>query len=196
MSTTSRLTHGTAHKAALIQKQFVLNFMTSYMALFFTGFVYIPFGDILLPFLDFWRRTAQTLTFSEKPLPTQDFRIDPKRISAQMFYFTVTAQVVNFATEVIVPYVKHKASATAKQFQSRDTHAQDHPEEAEFLKRVRDECGLEIYDVTDDYREMVMQFGRPKTMNPFIPIPILTCLIRLLVSLFRRLAFGGMLLPN
>ncbi|KAF5123571.1 hypothetical protein E5D57_011486 [Metarhizium anisopliae] len=149
-----------AHKAALIQKQFVLNFMTSYMALIFTGFVYIPFGNILLPFLDFWRRTAQTLTFSDKPLPTQLFRIDPGRISSQMFYCTVTAQVVNFATEVIVPYVKHKAFAKAKEFKSNGLlQAQDHPEEAEFLRRIRDECELEVYDVTDDYREMVMQFG-------------------------------------
>ncbi|KAG6239825.1 hypothetical protein E4U25_000263 [Claviceps purpurea] len=148
-----------AHKAALVQKQFVLNFMTSYMALLFTGFVYIPFGDILLPFLDFWRHAAQTLTFSEKTLPTQQFRINPERISSQMFYCTVTAQVVNFATEVIVPYAKQKAFAKAKELQSRQPEIQDEPEEAAFLKRVRDECALETYDVTDDYREMVMQFG-------------------------------------
>ncbi|KAG6103650.1 hypothetical protein E4U31_002642 [Claviceps sp. LM219 group G6] len=148
-----------AHKAALVQKQFVLNFMTSYMALLFTGFVYIPFGDILLPFLDFWRHTAQTLTFSEKTLPTQQFRINPERISSQMFYCTVTAQVVNFATEVIVPYAKQKAFAKAKELQSRQPEIQDEPEEAAFLKRVRDECVLETYDVTDDYREMIMQFG-------------------------------------
>ncbi|KAG6039125.1 hypothetical protein E4U41_003183 [Claviceps citrina] len=167
MKAASALTHSEnydtldAHKAALVQKQFVLNFMTSYMALIFTGFIYIPFGDILLPFLDFWRHTAQTLTFSEKPLPTQQFRINPERISSQMFYCTVTAQVVNFATEVIVPYVKQKALAKAKEFQSqsRETSDQDHPEEAAFLKRVRHECALEVYDVTDDYREMVMQFG-------------------------------------
>lgn len=134
--------------------------MTSYMALIFTGFVYIPFGHILLPFLEFWQRTAQTLTFSDKPLPTQQFRMNPERISSQMFYCTVTAQVVNFATEVIVPYVKHKAAAKAKEFQSKGVQIQDHPEEAEFLKRVRDECGLEVYDVTDDYREMIMQFGK------------------------------------
>lgn len=138
--------------------------MTSYMALIFTGFVYIPFGNILLPFLDFWRRTAQTLTFSDKPLPTQLFLIDPGRITSQMFYCTVTAQVVNFATEVIVPYVKHKAFAKAKEFKSNGIlQAQDHPEEAEFLRRIRDECELEVYDVTDDYREMVMQFGKCHT---------------------------------
>lgn len=151
-----------AHNAALIQKQFVLNFMTSYMALLFTTFVYIPFGEeILLPFLDFWRATAQTLTFSEKPLPTKSFEVNPARISSQMFYFTVTAQIVNFATEVVVPYVKRQAFAKAKDFQAKEKpEAHDHPEEAEFLQRVRHECELEDYDVSEDYREMVIQYGK------------------------------------
>ncbi|KAM4056995.1 calcium-activated chloride channel domain-containing protein [Hirsutella rhossiliensis] len=149
-----------AHNAALIQKQFVLNFMTSYMALLFTAFVYIPFGEMLVPLLEFWKKTAQAVTFSDKSLPTQHFQINPQRISSQMFYFTVTAQIVNFATEVIVPYVTHKAVVKAKQFHSKGTaHAQDHAEEAEFLERVRNECELEAYDVTGDYREMVMQYG-------------------------------------
>lgn len=150
-----------AHQSALIQKQFVLNFMTSYMALLFTAFIYIPFGNVLVPFLDFWRRTAQTITFSEKPLPTKEFNINPGRISSQMFYFTVTAQIVNFATEVVVPYVKRKAIAKAKELQSKadDQTPKDHAEEVDFLQRVRDESRLENYDVSGDYREMVMQYG-------------------------------------
>ncbi|PNY28767.1 Uncharacterized protein TCAP_01319 [Tolypocladium capitatum] len=149
-----------SYHAALVQKQFVLNFMTSYMALLFTAFVYIPFGNVLVPMLDFWRTAAQTVTLSEKPLPTQIFHINPQRISSQMFYFTVTAQIVNLATEVVVPYVMHEASAKAKEFQGKGTaQSQDRAEEAEFLKRVRDECQLEVYDVTGDYREMVMQYG-------------------------------------
>lgn len=134
--------------------------MTSYMALFFTAFVYIPFGDILLPFLEFWRKTAQTITFSEKPLPTREFQVNPARISNQMFYFTVTAQIVNFATEVVVPYLKRVAFDHAKQFKSKPKIQEDHEEEAEFLERVRKECTLEVYDVSGDYREMVMQFGK------------------------------------
>lgn len=148
-----------AHDAALIQKQFVLNFMTSYMAPLFTAFVYIPFGHILVPFLEFWRRTAQTITFSEKPLPTREFQINPARITNQMFYFTVTAQIVNFATEVIVPYVKQQAMSKAKEFKTKGKQHYDQKEEAEFLERVRKECELEAYDVSGDYREMVMQFG-------------------------------------
>lgn len=149
-----------AHNAALIQKQFVLNFMTSYMPLLFTAFVYIPFGNILVPFLDFWHATAQIVTFSEKPLPTKEFQINPARISGQMFYFTVTAQIINFATEVVVPWAKRKAGEKAKDFQNKgQPHAKDHPEEAEFLQRVRHECELESYDVSGDYREMVIQYG-------------------------------------
>ncbi|PHH85939.1 hypothetical protein CDD83_10972 [Cordyceps sp. RAO-2017] len=149
-----------AHNAALIQKQFVLNFMTSYMALLFTAFVYIPFGQILLPLLEFWRMSAETVTLGTKSLPMQKFQINPQRISSQMFYFTVTAQIVNFATEVIVPYATHKLSAKARQFHAKGApQIQDHEEEAEFLKRVRNECELEAYDVTADYREMVMQYG-------------------------------------
>lgn len=84
-----------------------------------------------------------------------------------MFYCTVTAQVVNFATEVVVPYVKQKAFAKAKEFQSKGVETHDHPEEAEFLKKVRNQCELEVYDVTADYREMVMQFGK----WPAVPDP-------------------------
>ena len=135
--------------------------MTSYMALLFTAFVYIPFGHILTPLLQFWRKTAQVVTFSEKPLATQDFHINPARISNQMFYFTVTAQIVNFLTEVVVPYVKRQAFAKAKEFKAKDSVKHlDHAEEAEFLERVRNECELDVYDVSGDYREMVMQFGK------------------------------------
>ncbi|KEY74212.1 hypothetical protein S7711_00368 [Stachybotrys chartarum IBT 7711] len=148
-----------AYNAALVSKQFVLNFMTSYMPLLFTAFLYIPFGEILIPFLDFWRATAQTITFSEKPLATREFQIDPARISNQMFYFTVTAQLVNFATEVVVPYLKKEATVKVKEFQSNSVNEKDHEEEAEFLQRVRNECELAIYDVGGDFREMVTQFG-------------------------------------
>jgi anoctamin-10 len=134
--------------------------MTSYMPLLFTAFVYIPFGDILVPFLNFWHSAAQTITFSDKPLPTKEFHINPARISNQMFYFTVTAQIVNFATEVVVPYVKREAFAKAKELGSKDSERPtDHAEEKEFLQQVRKECELEVYDVSGDYREMVMQFG-------------------------------------
>lgn len=147
-----------------MQKEFVLNFLTSYMALFFTAFVYIPFGHVLTPYLDFWRAVATKLTPRDKVWATQEFVVDPTRISQQMFYFTVTAQVVNFLTETVLPYVKRKALDEAKGVQARISRSSvkkipDPEEEKAFLDRVRSEVELEIYDVTSDYREMVIQFG-------------------------------------
>lgn len=151
-----------AYHAALVQKQFVLNFMTSYMSMFFTSFVYIPFGHILTPFLNFWGKAAQTVSFSQGTLKTRQFHSNPQRIANQMYYTTVTAQIINFTTEVIVPFVKRKVFAKAEQLvqSSGKDQSKDHPEEAEFLQRVREEAELEHYDVTGDYREMVMQFGK------------------------------------
>lgn len=143
----------------------MLNFLTSYMALFFTAFVYIPFGHVLTPYLDVWRAIATKLTPKDTVWATQDFVVDPSRISQQMFYFTVTAQVVNFLTETVLPYVKRKALDEAKGVQARISRngttkkIPDPEEEKAFLNRVRSEVELEVYDVTGDYREMVIQFG-------------------------------------
>lgn len=138
------------------------------MALSFTSFLYIPFGHALHPFLEFWGSTAQAISLSSVPLPIQRFKANPKRISDQMFYATVTAQVINALTEVVVPWLKQKASAKAQEMQSKGTEqAQDSPDEAQFLRRVRTEAQLDEYDVTGDYREMVMQYGMPEKNDPF-----------------------------
>lgn len=173
--------------------------MTSYMALTFTAFVYIPFGNILQPFLNFWGRTAQTITMSEVPLDIHQFQSNPQRIANQMFYTTVTAQIINTLTELVVPYIKHKASVKAKELSTKDTiKNNDPPEEVDFLKRVRNQTGLEVYDVTADYREMVMQFGEsnytPHSINIWVWIWLIT-LNRLSLSLFCLMASYGLLFP-
>jgi hypothetical protein len=153
-----------AHKAAFVQKIFVLNFITSYTPIFLTAFVYVPFGRVLVPYLDIWRATAQRFT-KEGKVETVDFKINPDRLTKQIIYFTVTAQIVNFLLEVVVPYAKRKAFRAVKEVQTEilskneDALPKDPEEEAAFLARVRNEAELDEYDVTVDYREMVVQFG-------------------------------------
>jgi len=151
----------TAHQASFVQKIFVLNFITSYLGIFLTAFVYVPFGKVLVPYLDVFKLTAQKFTAEGKPLPTKSWEINPDRLTKQIIYFTVTAQVVNFATEVIVPYVKRRVTKTVEKASAEKNGAgiKDVPEEHSFLKRVRNEAELDQYDVTVDYREMVIQFG-------------------------------------
>ncbi|KAK4204170.1 calcium-activated chloride channel-domain-containing protein [Triangularia verruculosa] len=156
-----------AHQASFVQKIFVLNFITSYLGIFLTAFVYVPFGKILVPYLDVFQLTAQKFTAEGKPLPTKEWVINPDRLRKQVIYFTVTAQIVNFATEVIVPYAKRRIFKTVEKVQTEIKGGEksgvewprDAEEEHRFLKRVREEAELEQYDVTIDYREMVIQFG-------------------------------------
>ncbi|KAI4174091.1 MAG: hypothetical protein LQ343_002537 [Gyalolechia ehrenbergii] len=159
------------YESALTQKIFVLNFITSYLPIFLTAFVYVPFGGLVVPYLDVFNLTARPFAENEKQLqtPQTGFVINPSRLRKQVFYFTVTAQVVNFALETIVPYVKRRSFSKYQEMKS-DRAAKkggassgetidDLPEEAEFLKRVRKEAELDVYDVTTDLREMVIQFG-------------------------------------
>ena len=160
-----------AYDAAMTQKIFVLNFITSYLGVFLTAFVYVPFGSLIVPYLDIFQLTARPLAASEKQLAVSKvrFAINPSRLRNQVFYCTVTAQIVNFAMENVVPYVKrqgfHKyqemktASAAKWKGANPSAAANDVPEEADLLARVRSEAELDVYDVSNDLREMVIQFG-------------------------------------
>ena len=158
------------YEAAMTQKVFILNFITSYLPIFLTAFVYVPFGRLIVPYLDIFSLTARPFAENEKQLTAQaGFTIDPSRLRKQVIYFTVTAQIVDFAMENIVPYIKRRGfhkyqemkteRAARKGGASPGTTVQDAPEEAEFLTRVRNEAELDVYDVTSDLREMVVQFG-------------------------------------
>ena len=160
------LTRYSGHQAAFVQKIFVINFITSYLGIFLTAFVYVPFGKVLVPYLDVFQLTAQRFTADGKAVPTVSWQINPDRLTKQVIYFTVTAQIISFATEVIVPYAKRKIFKTVAKVQAEKAAKaaahqppKDLPEEADFLRRVRDEAELDEYDVTIDYREMVIQFG-------------------------------------
>ncbi|PSN67457.1 DUF590-domain-containing protein [Corynespora cassiicola Philippines] len=163
-------THG-AYETAITQKIFVLNFITSYLGIFLTAFVYVPFGQIIVPYLDIFSLTVRPFAEDEKQLHTHEagFAINPDRLRKQVIYFTVTAQIVNLGMELIVPYLKRRGMAKYKKMQTEraaknggtppSPAINDPPEDAAFLQRVREEAELGEYDVTSDLREMVLQFG-------------------------------------
>ncbi|KAK6501147.1 hypothetical protein TWF481_008995 [Arthrobotrys musiformis] len=178
-----------SYEAALTQKIFVLNFITGYFPLFLTAFVYVPFGEVLVPYLDILNVTVQHFGHDEK-YTTSDtgFQINPSRLKAQMIYFVVTAQVVGFVVETIVPQLKRTVFKKAKEFDSRRKGLSietvlDPPEEKKFLDRVRHEAELDVYDVTVDLREMCMQFGYLTLFSPIWPVTALSFLINNLVEI-------------
>jgi anoctamin-10 len=157
-----------SYEAAMTQKIFLLNFITSYLGIILTAFVYEPFGRLIVPYLDIFNVTVKPFANDEKELKVAEdgFQINPDRLRKQVIYFAVTAQIVGLALEVIVPYVKRKGFRKFNQMKSKravekggapDVAMNDSPEEATFLARVRNEAELDVYDVNTDLREMVMQ---------------------------------------
>lgn len=179
-----------AHDKAMVSKIFVINFLTSYTAILLTSFVYVPFASILVPYLDIFSLTVQRVAENEKqtraPAPGA-FNINPNRLKNQMIYFAVTAQVVGFAMETIVPLLKKKGTDKYQQMQQSRAEksggavptatANDPPEEREFLTRVREEASLPDYDVTTDLREMVIQFGYLSLFSVVWPLTPVSYLI-------------------
>jgi anoctamin-10 len=178
-----------AYEIALTQKVFVLNFITSYLPIFLTAFVYVPFGTLIVPHLDIFSVTVRAFANDEKEMkaPKAGFAINPDRLRKQVIYFTVTAQIVNLGMELVVPYLKRKGLLKYKQMQSeraaKNEHAApspsetDTPEDAAFLTRVRQEAELGVYDVTADLREMVLQFGYLSLFSVVWPLTAVSFII-------------------
>ena len=157
----------TANGRALTAKLFILDFITSYMGIILTAFVYVPFGSVLVPYLDVFSRMFATEAARAKTTKGGHYTINPDRLRKQTIYFAVTASIVNFAMEVIVPYLKRQGVLKFKEMKANRTGqveqsdaVTDAPaEEKEFLDRVRSEAELPTYDVYTDLREMIIQFG-------------------------------------
>lgn len=177
------------YETALTQKIFVMNFIMSYLGIFLTAFVYVPFGAVIVPYLDVFNVAVRPFAEDEKQLhhTNPSWSINPDRLRKQVIYFTVTAQVVNLGMELIVPYLKRRGFAKIKEIQSEraaknggatpSAAANDPPEDTAFLERVRKEAELDVYDVTADLREMVVQFGYLSLFSVVWPLTAVSFLI-------------------
>ncbi|KAI9690003.1 MAG: hypothetical protein M1822_009885 [Bathelium mastoideum] len=174
---------------SLTEKEFILNFITSYLPIFLTAFVYVPFGTVIVPYLDIFSLTVRPFAQNDKQMevPTTGFVIDPSRLTKQVIYFTVTAQIVNQGMEIVVPYLKRRGLNKYKEMQIEraakkggavpNASENDEPDEAAFLARVRKEAELDHYDVTTDLREMVLQFGYLSLFSVVWPLTGLSFLV-------------------
>ncbi|KAK7419669.1 hypothetical protein QQZ08_010755 [Neonectria magnoliae] len=169
--------HRTAdhHEMSLTQKIFVLNMCTNYLPIFLTAFIYVPFGDDVVPRLEaILEKVLASLGQGFTHVP---FRVDADRLKNEVIALTVTGQMSSFFEENIMPLVKHKLSGWYRDY--REAHAQgatlqsivpDEASEAEFLARCRNEATLPLYNVQEDISEIVLQFGYLALFSPVWPI--------------------------
>lgn len=155
---------------AQTQKTFVMNFITAFLPTILTAYVYVPFGKSIVPYLHVLHpsHSRNDMTNGHK-----DFEVDTSRFQQEVIYLSMTAQVLSFGEEIILPYAKHvlwqkwrnyrarQAGLSRKRSFSRATDLLliDPPNEASFLKRVRSEADAEEYKVEEDILEMCVQFG-------------------------------------
>ncbi|KAI9770010.1 MAG: hypothetical protein M1840_003721 [Geoglossum simile] len=179
-------------EAAMTRKVFVFNFISCYLPLFLTAFVYLPFGSLIVPHLDIFGLTT-TNNLKEQQSSKTGFQINSARLQKQVFYFALQAQVLSLVMEIVVPYLKRSGFNRVKKLKSSiaarrggeipDLSMNDPSEEANFLATVRKEAELDIYDVNVDLREMCMQFGHLTLFSVVWPLSGLTYLINNWVEL-------------
>lgn len=161
---------------SLTQKTFVLNFITNYLPIFLTAFVYVPFGDVVIPRLE----TLLHSSFGQLGNGSTKFQSDPDRLRNEVIALTVTGQIASAAEELLVPYMKTRFQHWWRDYRDhRDAQAgrtnsfslrNDDPAESIFLKRVRAQAILPFYDVQEDIAEMVIQFGYLALFSPVWPL--------------------------
>ncbi|KAJ4293546.1 hypothetical protein N0V90_008829 [Kalmusia sp. IMI 367209] len=166
------------YEMSLTQKIFVLQSISNYLPIFLTAFVYVPFGQTLIPHL----RTYILRLAGIAADPNFSFHIDPNKLRNEVITLTVTGQVSSAIEELALPYLKNGAKDWWRQYRTTHTFAMggqtkfvkgDDPMEARFLRRVRKQASLASYDVHEDISEMVLQFGYLALFSPVWPlIPI------------------------
>ncbi|THW39689.1 putative plasma membrane stress response protein [Aureobasidium pullulans] len=154
------------YELAQVQKAFILNFVTSFLPLILTAYIYVPYGSKLLPKLmpNSW----------QSHISVSDFRIDTHRLQEEVISLSMAGQFMNFGEEFILPYLKRRLSALHRAYQEskeatslhQRMHSEftktllvDAPQEHSLLSRLRSEADAEPYDVQEDIMEMCVQFG-------------------------------------
>lgn len=151
----------------LVQKVFIFKVLNSYLSILLTAYVYIPFGPRVITILQSYG------------LPFATVAIEPKMLQDRLQAFMISNQVISFFSETIYPWISRKVIKGAAKIQKGVTEALKHGEEGEdgreedeeddgllaqdpaeikqFLKVVQSQVDLPVYDVNEDYGEMVEQ---------------------------------------
>lgn len=161
------------YEMSLTQKIFVLNSVTNYLPILLTAFVYVPFGDRVIPMLQqhvfsAWGKAGTAHT---------EFFADPDRLRNEVITLTLTGQISGAFEELAIPWLKTQArqwwrdrQANKHQGESLYEALPDDPAEARFLKRARKQALRPAYNVQEDIGEMVIQFGYLALFSPVWPL--------------------------
>lgn len=175
---------------SILLKQFILNFLTSYMPLLITAFIYLPFAHLIEPNLGYIQSTVESSlnpnTFYYKYLvhlkSQQEFHMNQNRLNMQYNYFIVTNQVIQLVMKYILPHIISFAVGLLGDTKYKP---KDDPKEAAWMATIRKYISLPSYNVDDDIRFIIVTygylilFGPVWSLGPVITVVFLIITIKL-----------------
>ncbi|CAG8548784.1 11570_t:CDS:2 [Diversispora eburnea] len=159
----------------LSQKIFIANFLIGYLSIFFIGWIYIPFNkEISIYLQNFFEIFG--LSFTMKT-------VGPERLITELKYFVLTAQILSLFMELVLPYLVRFGMFEMKKIQKIIINDGKNEGENDFLKIVKNEVELPVYDIYEDYVEMITQFGYVSLFSVIWPLTPILALINNWVEL-------------
>jgi anoctamin-10 len=158
--------HETSFNRSLTLKTFALSSIVAFSGLYLTAFVYIPFGTDVMHWVNAMLFESHpdvanaAADAGVKPLssPGIHAKINPGRLHAQMFAYTVTNQAINFFLETGLPFIlrgvakaRTNKSLTGKKGEEKSDAV------AQLVDHAREESALPEYTLFGDYSEMATQ---------------------------------------
>ena len=163
--------HATVHRfqSSLTFKIFGMQSIVTYGILALTAYMYLPFGEYLINQLQVHGYLDRLFAFVTRDPNAfkgriQPFHVSPTGLHDQLFAMSVTQQLMNTFTEVILPILWRHAEKFINKIcgssrrKELEAFAKTNRDQA-FLERVQNEFDLDVYDEFTDYAEMATQLG-------------------------------------
>ncbi|QID84267.1 ER-plasma membrane tethering protein [Saccharomyces pastorianus] len=167
-------------------KNFVIIFLSSYVPLLITLFLYLPMGHLLTA--EIRAKFFSTISILAcLPTHDSDFVIDTKRYEAQFFYFIVINQVIQFSLENFVPSLVNIAmnkingpNPELVKAENEISKDQLSPSDMRIWSKVKsyetDPWGA-TFDLDANFRKIILQFGYLVMFSTIWPLAPFICLV-------------------
>lgn len=167
------------------QKLFFLQSVTNYLPIFITAFIYVPFGDLVIPRLESMVGRIAGSYGSKYLGGAEAVKVDGDHLRNEIIALTVTGQLSAFFEENVQPIVVRKVREWYREYRAHSAvdMVEDDEAEAEFLESARWQATLEEYNVQDDIAEIVLQFGSLAFFSPAWPLISIGFLINNIIEL-------------